>query len=108
MQRGTEEYRAFSKRRLEDNITKKIKTTMIGSIDSIEKNFDFLWGNIETDQEKEVYAAFQAARAEIMKKGHKQMENLLAETKMYSIEWERYNLTIPVKRNLSHSEEGKN
>lgn len=88
-----------SKYRLSDNIKKKIETTMIGSLSSIEKYFGFLWENDKlTEEEKAKYRAlYNELRSEILDKGNHQLRNVDAELANYTIKFEgyRYQFTIP-------------
>ena len=43
-------YKLDSKERLSKILKKKIQTTMIGALSSIEENFGFLWNNSETQK----------------------------------------------------------
>lgn len=88
-----------SKSRLSDNIKKKIETTMIGSLSSIEKYFGFLWENDKlTEEEKAKYRGlYNELRSEILDKGNHQLRNVDAELANYTIKFEgyRYQFTIP-------------
>ena len=90
-----------SKMRLSQNLKKKIQTTMIGALSSIEKHFGFLWqGNPEdlTDEQKMMYDLYQKTRQEILDKGNAQAKNIDAELAQYDIKWLRYSTVIPVKK----------
>lgn len=95
-------YKAESKDRLSKILKKKIQTTMIGALSTIEENFGFLWeqmeGKSEAEQEimKELY---KKVRSEILDKGNNQARNIDAELAQYEVEWLRYNMKIPV---ISH------
>lgn len=92
-------YKAESKDRLSKILKKKIQTTMIGALSSIEENFGFLWqsenGSLSKDQEvmKDIY---QKIRSEILDKGNNQARNIDAELAQYEVEWLRYTMKIPV------------
>lgn len=92
-------YKAESKDRLSKILKKKIQTTMIGALSSIEENFGFLWqsenGSLSKDQEvmKDIY---QKIRSEILDKGNNQARNIDAELAQYDVEWLRYTMKIPV------------
>ena len=95
-------YKSESKERLSKILKKKIQTTMIGALSTIEENFGFLWehteGKTEAEQEimKELY---KKVRSEILDKGNNQARNIDAELAQYDVEWLRYNMKIPV---ISH------
>lgn len=98
MERNSPEYKVRSKELLKKNMTTKIKTTMIGSISIIEDRLTKLWGNLESDLEREIFEAFQSARSEILKKGHKQMENACVEIDTFEVNWLRYQTKIPIMK----------
>ena len=101
-----EKYNFDSKERLSKILKKKVITTMIGSLSSIEKYFGFLWeGDTEnlTPEQKTMYEIYQQTRQEILDKGNSQAKNIDAELSQYDIKWLRYNINIPVKK----QEEGK-
>lgn len=96
-----EKYNSDSKDRLSKILKKKVITTMIGSLSSIEKHFGFLWeGNPEdlTDEQRMMYDLYQKTRQEILDKGNAQAKNVDAELAQYDIKWLRYNTIIPVKK----------
>lgn len=90
-------YKADSKDRLSKILRKKIQTTMIGALSSIEENLSFLWETdnpkITKEQMKEIY---NKIRSEILDKGNNQARNVDAELAQYEVEWLRYTLKIPV------------
>jgi transcription termination factor Rho len=90
-------YKEDSKDRLKKIFRKKIQTTMIGALDTIEKNLGFLWED-DTQQSKQLKEIYDVVRQEILDRGNDQMRNMDAELNQYEVEWLRYRLTIPVKR----------
>jgi len=88
----SDKYKEQSKERLSDNIKKKIKTTMIGAISSIEDHFGEL-----LDSDESLSALFQNVRADILDKGNHQLRNVDVELSQYDVEWNRYNCTMPVR-----------
>lgn len=84
-------YKIDSKERLKKIATKKIQTTMIGALDSIEKHLSFLW-----EENSELRETYEIVRQEILDRGNDQIRNLMSELDMYDIEWLRYNLQIKV------------
>lgn len=95
-------YKEDSKHRLKEIAKKKIQTTMIGALDSIEKFFAFLWqpdrnGRI-SEEGKIMKNKYEKAREEILDRGNNQIRNLNNEIDQYDIEWLRYNLTLPINR----------
>jgi phage terminase large subunit-like protein len=103
-------FKSSSRDRLLTISSKKIKTTMIGALATIEKNFGFLWGeesNTLTAEQKHMKELFDQVRSEILDKGNAQVRNLEAEFQYYDITWLRYNMSLPVKTLDSHKEENK-
>ena len=78
-----EKYKELSKDRLYKIAKKKIQTTMIGALDTIEKSFGFLW---ESDEEL----------TNEQDRGNTQMRNLEAEMTQYDISWNRHTINLPV------------
>lgn len=91
-------YKVDSKERLKKISSKKIQTTMIGALDSIEKHLGFLW---EEDEEGRCDAGlreiYEIVRQEILDRGNDQIRNLITELEQYDIEWLRYQLKLQVK-----------
>ena len=104
-----EKYRTDSRDRLSKILKKKIETTMIGALSSIEEHLGFLWnakdGQLTEDQ---VYMKdlYQKVRSEILDKGNTQSRNVDAELSQYDIKWLRYNAVIPVKESKGGQEDG--
>ncbi len=81
---------------------KKIQTTMIGALSTLEEGFGFLWGFNESGEElsqeqqhlKDIY---DEVRAKILDRGNTQIRNLEAEFAQYEITSKRHNYSIPVK-----------
>lgn len=90
-------YKAESKDRLSKILKKKIQTTMIGALSSIEENFGFLWNDSKSPSDKEAMKAlYNKVRSEILDKGNNQARNIDAELAQYEVEWLRYSIKIPV------------
>lgn len=92
-------YKLDSKERLSKILKKKIQTTMIGALSTLEENFGFLWqtkdGKLTKEQEM-MKALYNKVRSEILDKGNNQARNIDAELAQYDVEWLRYSMTIPV------------
>ena len=95
-----DKYKTDSKERLSKILKKKVETTMIGALSSIEEHFSFLWsqGGENTPEGKVMYDLFQKVRSEILDKGNTQARNVDAELSQYEIKWLRYNMEIPVNK----------
>tara|TARA_B100001059_G_scaffold236756_1_gene289820 strand:+ start:6108 stop:6467 length:360 start_codon:yes stop_codon:yes gene_type:complete len=98
-----QKYRSDSKERLSKILKKKVQTTMIGALSSIEENFGFLWdsdGDL-SEQQKLMHDLYQKLRSEILDKGNTQARNVDAELSQYDIKWLRYSVSIPLKEDNS-------
>jgi hypothetical protein len=76
-----------SKQQLASNMKKKIQTTMIGALSSIEDYFGFLWEGdlLSQDQKSEIKNKFDSLRSEILDKGNRQLRNVDAELQDYNV-----------------------
>ncbi len=92
-----QKYKTDSKERLKKIARKKIQTTMIGALDTVEQNLGFLWEG-DTQQAKQLKEIYDVVRQEILDRGNDQIRNLDNELNQYDVEWLRYHLTLPVKR----------
>jgi hypothetical protein len=88
-------YKLESKDRLSKIMRKKIQTTMIGALSSIEENLGFLWDGDE-EQHKLYKELYDKIRSEILDKGNNQARNIDAELSHYDVEWLKYSITMPV------------
>ena len=102
-------YKYDSKHRLSKILKKKVETTMIGALSSLEEHFAFLWTNRSggdlTPEQQIMYDTFQKVRSEILDKGNSQARNVDAELSQYDIRWLRYCVDIPVKTCNNQSQE---
>lgn len=90
-------YKADSKDRLSKILKKKIQTTMIGALSSIEENLGFLWEeNNPKFTPEDMKNIYNKIRSEILDKGNNQARNIDAELSQYEVEWLRYSIKIPV------------
>jgi hypothetical protein len=94
--------RELSKDKLFKAAKKKIQTTMIGALSTLESSFGFLWGfevpeEDKTPEQKKVYEIYEEARAQILDRGNTQIRNLESEFVNYDIVRKRYQITLPVK-----------
>jgi len=93
-------YKVDSKDRLKKIATKKIQTTMIGALDSIEQHLGFLWEEDENGKaNKDLHDIYEIVRQEILDRGNDQIRNLNTELDQYDVEWLRYNLKLKVQQN---------
>ena len=80
---------------------KKIQTTMIGSLSTLESSFGFLWGfdiaeEDKTPEQKKIYEIYEEARAQILDRGNTQIRILEAEFVNYDIVRKKHYITLPV------------
>lgn len=100
-------YKYDSKDRLSKILKKKIETTMIGALSSIEEHFAFLWTAQESalsPEQKMLYDLFQKVRSEILDKGNTQARNVDAELAQYDVKWLRYQTNIPMTKDQGENE----
>lgn len=94
-------FKEVSKERLLKISKKKIQTTMIGALSTLEEKFGFLWGrdNKEslTPEQEHMKQLYEEARSEILDRGNNQARNLEAEFANYDISWLRYHMSLPIK-----------
>jgi len=91
-----QKYKADSKDRLSKILKKKIQTTMIGALSTIEENLAFLWEQDNPKFSKEdMKDLYNKIRSEILDKGNNQARNIDAELSQYEVEWLRYSIKIP-------------
>lgn len=92
-------YKADSKDRLSKILKKKIQTTMIGALSTIEENLGFLWNSLDgklTKEQEQMKEIYNKIRSEILDKGNNQARNIDAELAQYEVEWLRYSIKMPV------------
>ena len=98
-----------SKERLLKISKKKIQTTMIGALSTVEKYFGFLWGhespNALTPEQEHMKELYDQVRSEILDRGNNQGRNLETEFMNYEINYLKYQITLPVKP-LNKQQEG--
>ena len=90
-------YKVDSKERLKKIAHKKIQTTMIGALDTVEIHLGFVWEGAD-EQSIQLREIYNTVRQEILDRGNDQIRNLDNELSQYDVEWLRYNLTLPIKR----------
>jgi len=95
-------YKSDSKDRLSKILKKKIQTTMIGALSTIEENLGYLWGNNvanPSEEQKNMKVVYEKIRSEILDRGNNQARNIDAELSQYDVEWLRYSVKMPVIQN---------
>jgi|TARA_R100001163_G_C5061390_1_gene198288 hypothetical protein len=81
---------------------KKIQTTMIGSLSTLESSFGFLWGfeaeeEDRTPEQKKLFEIYEEARAQILDRGNTQIRNLESEFVNYDITHKKHYINLPVQ-----------
>jgi len=95
-----DKFKYDSKERLSKILRKKVETTMIGALSSVEEHFSFLWTSEDkalTPEQQIMFDIFQKVRSEILDKGNIQARNIDAELNQYDVKWLRYTVNMPVK-----------
>ena len=99
-QRRQDQYKVDSKDRLSKILKKKIETTMIGALSSIEEHLGFLWSHKNnealTEDQEYMKDLYQKIRSEILDKGNTQARNVDAELSQYDVKWLKYTIKMPV------------
>ena len=97
-----ERHRDVSRDKLFKTAKKKIQTTMIGALSTLEQSFGFLWGldspeEDKTPEQKRIYEIYEEARAQILDRGNTQIRNLDSEFVNYDIVRKKHYITLPVQ-----------
>lgn len=92
-----------SKNKLFNVSKKKIQTTMIGALSTIEEKFGFLWGfdleeSQRTPEQKHVHEIYEEIRAKILDRGNTQIRNLESEFINYVIVRKKHYISLPVSQ----------
>lgn len=85
-------HKDISKEKLLKMAKKRIQTTMIGALYSIEETFGDLWENNDVLRE-----AFEELRSEILDRGNNQIRALESDFSTYEIVWKKYTYQLPFK-----------
>jgi hypothetical protein len=96
-------YKEVSKDALFKASKKKIQTTMIGALSTIEEHFGFLWGfelpeDQLTPEQKHVKSIFEDIRAKILDRGNTQIRSLESEFVNYEISKKKYFINLPMAK----------
>lgn len=91
-----------SKKRLMQNIEKKFKTSMIGTLARCEEHLGFLWGYESdkplTDEQKQYKILWENLRTEILNHCNSQLRMTLEEVMQYTISWNQYKTDFIIKK----------
>jgi len=93
---------------------KKIQTTMIGALSTIEDSFGFLWGfnpddedSDLTPEQKHLKDIYEDARARILDRGNTQIRNLEIDFANYEITRKKHYISLPVMPAQGQDERGE-
>lgn len=97
-----EKFQKNSKRRLMDNVKKRIETTMIGALAAFEEEFGELWGNNLdlddlTQDQLEERERWERVRSKVLDNGNNQSRSAMEEISQYNVSWNRYITKFIVK-----------
>ena len=103
--------RDVSRDKLFKTAKKKIQTTMIGALSTLEESFGFLWGfdgkeEDRTLEQKRIHEIYEDARAKILDRGNTQIRSLESEFVNYDIVRKQNYITLPVKPQGEDKHEG--
>ena len=94
----------YSQIKMENELAAKMRTIMIGALDSIEKKLGPIWGCNEkrqlTQEERDLAEVYAELRTEILDKGNTQIRNIKPFLELFNLEYVGYKLEIrmPVVR----------
>jgi hypothetical protein len=105
-QLNEERAQLYSKKRLINTITKKIKTTMIGAIAACEEHLGYLWGHGKpihelNEQEQHWRVVWEELRNLILNKGNTQLRAALEELSCYSLNFNKYRTEFMISQDQS-------
>jgi len=104
-------YKEVSKDKLFKVAVQKIRTTMIGSLSTLEESFGFLWGfnnnEEKTEDQKRIEEIYEQARAEILDRGNTQIRLLESEFVNYDIVRKKHYINLPIATKKGEGQDGK-
>ena len=97
-----ERLRESAKRHLKVVVKKKFTTSIIATLDILEKGLGDIWGHgldpSECDEDQEYYKhLWEEIREQILDKGNSQMRGALSEIDGYTINKDRYETNLIIK-----------
>ena len=107
-----ERNKEVSKDSLFKSSKKKVQTTMIGALSTIEESFGFLWGFEEKDESKltpeqiHLKNIYDEARAKILDRGNTQIRSLELEFSNYDIVRKKHFINLPVVNTQTQEPKG--
>ena len=90
---------------------KKIQTTMIGALSTLEESFGFLWGrdideSERSEEHRKIQELYEEARAKILDRGNTQIRSLENEFVNYDITRKKYLINLPMADQEGDSKNG--
>ena len=106
-----ERYKDISRDKLFKASKKKIQTTMIGSLSTIEEQFGFLWGfdiseSERTAEQKKIHEIYEDTRAKILDRCNTQIRNLETEFINYDITRKKHFINLPMAQEQGDNDGG--
>lgn len=99
-QKKEDKEKEISKDKLLKVAKRKIQTTMIGSLASIEHYLGFLWSEDNPSPEQiHLKKIFEELRSEILDRGNTQIRNLENEFVNYEVVFKKYTMNLPFINN---------
>ena len=94
---------------------KKIQTTMIGALSTVEDSFGFLWGFNPDDgddedltpEQRHLKNIYEDARAKILDRGNTQIRNLEIDFTNYEVTRKKHYINLPVMPTQDQDERGQ-
>lgn len=97
-----ERFALGSKKKLMQNIEKKFKTAMIGTLARCEESLGFLWGcNSDkslTKDQREFKEIWEQLRTNILNHCNSQARAAMEEISQYNITWQKYQTNFIIKK----------
>lgn len=93
---------------INDILTKRFQTTMIGALSEFEKSFSYLWGFHKnedeplTEKEEQFFDIWEDTRNRILNNGNNQLRKAISEIKKQS-GITTYNYKLPVKKQRGYN-----
>lgn len=91
-----------AKQKLIESTKRKMQTTMIGALASVEKYFGDIWGhNLEgglTPKQEKMKEVYNQLRSEILDKGNVQIRNMEMELIDYEVTPIKYHYNLPIRK----------
>lgn len=96
-------YKEVAHNELYQKSVKRIQTTMIGSLSTLEEHFGFLWGFGQPEQEiteeqKYMKSIYEKARSKILDRGNSQIDSLESDFVKYEITRKKFYINLPIKK----------